>query len=279
MAVGPGVPAPPDATTAPDSGRWSSRPDASMDLLRQIVVEAVDPDYARAAADGRRVRSRPWALAGVLATCALLAGAISLHAHGEPSDQAQRAKLAQQVTQLQSEIQAKKTSVRALNRDISTLQAQQLPSSENAQLQQAQIAAGATALSGPGVTVTCDDAPQARSDDQRVADGDLRVLINGLWEAGAEAISINGQRITATSAIRSAGSAITVNYTSLTPPYRITALGDPASMPGRLASGQAGAWWSYLRTNYGLVWSVSTGKKLDVPASTVVTLTKATARR
>ena len=269
----------PAAGPSTGAGSRSSRPDASMDLLRQIVSEAVDPDYARAAAPGRRPRSRPWGLVGVLVTCALLAAAISQHAHGEPSDQAQRVKLAQQVTVLQAEIQTKKAEVRSLDSTISTLQAEQLSSSENAQLQQAQVAAGATALTGPGVMVTCDDSPQARSDNQRVADGDLRVLVNGLWEAGAEAISINGQRITATSAIRSAGSAITVNYTSLTPPYRLVALGDRASIPGKLASGQAGAWWSYLHTNYGLVWTVATAKDLSVPASTVVTLTQATARR
>ena len=250
-----------------------------MDLLRQIAADAVDPDYARAARAGRATRSTAWSLVAVVATCALLAGAIAQHAHGEPSDQAQRVKLAQQVTALQAEIQAKKAGVRALNTDISTLQAEQLPSSENAQLQRAQVAAGATGLTGPGVVVTCDDAPQARGDDQRVADGDLRVLINGLWESGAEAISINGQRLTTTSAIRSAGSAITVNYTSLTAPYRIVALGDPTGIPGRLASGPAGAWWSYLHTNYGLVWSVSSAKKLSLPASTVVTLSHASAHR
>ena len=253
----------------------TARPDASMDLLRQIAAEAVDPDYGRAAAAGRPTRSRTWGLVGVLVTGALLTAAIALHAHGEPSDQAERAKLARQVVQEQAVIQAKKSQVRSLDRSISTLQAQRLPASATSQLQQAQVAAGATALSGPGVTVTCDDAPRATSDNQRVADGDLRVLVNGLWEAGAEAVAINGQRLTSTSAIRSAGSAITVNYISLTPPYRVVALGDPASLPGRLANGQAGAWWSYLHTNYGLVWSVSTSKDLSVPASTVVTLSKA----
>lgn len=276
MAPLPEGPSQSPAVTPP---RRPSRPDASMDLLRQIVTEAVEPDYARVAASTRPTRSRVWGLVGALVTCALLAAAIALHAHGEPSDQAQRVKLGRQATQEQADIQAKKSQVRSLNADISKLQSLRLPSSQNAQLQQAQVAAGATALTGPGVTVTCDDAPQAAGDNQRVADGDLRVLVNGLWEAGAEAVSINGQRITTTSAIRSAGSAITVNYTSLTPPYRVVALGDPATLPGRLAAGQAGAWWSYLHTNYGLVWSVSTSKKLSVPASTVVTLTRARPRR
>ena len=146
-------------------GAASPRPDASMDLLRQIAADAVDPDYGRAAAAGRPHHSRPWALVGVLATGALLTAAIALHAHGEPSDQAERAKLARQVVQEQAVIQAKKSQVRSLDRGISTLQAQRLPASATSQLQQAQVAAGATALSGPGVTVTCDDAPRATGID------------------------------------------------------------------------------------------------------------------
>lgn len=259
--------------------RSTPRPDASMDLLRQIVSEAVEPDYARAAGSGRAPRSRLWALVGALATCALLVAAVSQHAHGAPSDQAQRVLLARQVVQLQAEVQAKKATVRRLNGDISTLQAGQLPAAQTEELDQAQIDAGATALTGPGAVIICDDAPQARTGDGRVADTDLRVLVNGLWEAGAEAIAINGQRITSTSAIRSAGSAITVNYTSLIPPYRVVALGDPTRLPVRLADGPAGAWWTYLHNNYGLVWSVSTSTKLTVSASTVVALLHATAHR
>ncbi len=250
-----------------------------MDLLRQIVAEAVEPDYARAAGSGRRTRSRVWALVGAVATCALLVAAVAQHAHGAPSDQAQRAQLARQVIQLQGEVQAKKTTVRSLNSDISRLQAEQLPAAQTELLHQAQVDAGATALTGPGMVVTCDDAPQARSSDGRVADTDLRILVNGLWEAGAEAIAINGQRITSTSAIRSAGSAITVNYTSLIPPYRVVVLGDPAQLPARLADGPAGSWWSYLHNNYGLLWSVSTSTNLTVPASTVESLLHATAHR
>ena len=268
-----------DRTSESSGSSPAPRPDASMDLLRQIVAESVDPDYARVARAGRAPRSRVWALVGAAATCALLVAAVVQHAHGEPSDQAQRVQLAQQVTALQAEIKTKKASVRSLNSDISTLQADQLPAAQTAQLQQAQVDAGATGLTGPGMVVTCDDAPQARNSDGRVADTDLRVLVNGLWEAGAEAIAINGQRITVTSAIRSAGSAITVNYTSLVPPYRVVVLGDPATLPVRLANGPAGAWWSYLHTNYGLVWSVSTATHLSVPASTVVTLLHARARR
>ena len=55
---------------------------------------------------------------------------------------------------------------------------------------------------GPGVRVVADDAPGADSARNEVLDTDLQKLVNGLWEAGAEAISINGQRLTNLSTIR-----------------------------------------------------------------------------
>ena len=68
---------------------------------------------------------------------------------------------------------------------------------------------------GPGVRVVADDAPGATTARNEVLDTDLQKLVNGLWEAGAEAISLNGQRLTNLSTIRQAGGAITVNAHSL----------------------------------------------------------------
>ena len=61
---------------------------------------------------------------------------------------------------------------------------------------------GAVAVTGPGVRMVVNDAPNASADAEFVLDKDLRNIVNGLWQAGAEAISINGQRITTRSAIR-----------------------------------------------------------------------------
>ena len=58
---------------------------------------------------------------------------------------------------------------------------------------------------GPGVRIVVDDAPGRRRDRSAVRDADLAELVDGLWEAGAEAISINGQRLTASRAIRNVG--------------------------------------------------------------------------
>ncbi len=225
-----------DAARAPGS----ARPDASMDLLRQIVVEAVDPDYARAARSARRSRSRVWGLVGALVTCALLVAAVVQHAHGEPSDQAQRVQLAHQVTVLQAEIKAKKRASADSTVRSPHCRRRSFPPPRPRSCSRPRSMRVSPRSPVRAIVVTCDDSPQAQTADGRVADTDLRVLVNGLWEAGAEAIAINGQRITATSAIRSAGSAITVNYTSLIPPYRVVVLGDPATLPVEARDGARG---------------------------------------
>ncbi len=105
---------------------------------------------------------------------------------------------------------------------------------------------GAVPLHGPGFTLTLDDAPASGSDDAaeggqadegRVLAKDLQYVTNALWESGAEAVSINGKRLTATSAIRFAGSALVVDYRPLTRPYVVTALGDPKRFPAAFADG------------------------------------------
>uniref|UniRef100_UPI000AE0DD53 DUF881 domain-containing protein n=1 Tax=Actinomadura kijaniata TaxID=46161 RepID=UPI000AE0DD53 len=95
--------------------------------------------------------------------------------------------------------------------------------------------AAAAPASGPALVVVLDDAPRSggdgrargRADEGRVYDQDLQVLVNGLWAAGATAIAINGQRLTPTTAVRTAGEAILVDYRPLSGPYEVTALGDP----------------------------------------------------
>ncbi len=77
-------------------------------------------------------------------------------------------------------------------------------------------------------------------------DVDLQILANGLWQAGAEAVAINGHRLSSLTAIRSAGDAITVDFRSLTRPYRVEAIGDPRTLPARFVETAGGAWWHEL---------------------------------
>jgi uncharacterized protein YlxW (UPF0749 family) len=131
------------------------------------------------------------------------------------------------------------------------------------------LRSGTSAVRGQGVEIVVDDAVNAESDRNKVLDSDLQKLVNGLWRAGAEAISINGERLTNLSAIRHAGSAITVNYTSLSRPYRILAIGDRKTLPARFADTTSGRAWLDLQREVGLRFTMRTQKSLRLPAADV----------
>jgi uncharacterized protein YlxW (UPF0749 family) len=131
---------------------------------------------------------------------------------------------------------------------------------------------GAAAVTGPGVRIVVDDNPDASSGRQAVLDKDLQVLVNGLWTAGAEAVSINGQRVTNLTSIRVAGEAITVNLRSLSRPYTVNALGDPDQLPARFVESAAGTWWLNLKSVYGLQFTMTREESLVVPAAPPLTL-------
>ena len=91
--------------------------------------------------------------------------------------------------------------------------------------------------------------------------------MNGLWAAGAEAVAVNGQRLTGLSAIRSAGDAILVDYRPLTRPYVVVAIGDPRSVQSRFVSGPAGQALRTLEQAYGITFSVQAVDRQSIPAA------------
>ncbi|MGE5590936.1 MAG: DUF881 domain-containing protein [Bacillota bacterium] len=112
-------------------------------------------------------------------------------------------------------------------------------SAVESQLAQARMAAGLEDVEGPGVIVVLDDSkrPAEKGQDPNVFllhDDDLLKVVNELRDAGAEAISINGQRLVATSEIRCAGSTVSINNTRTAPPVEIRAIGDPAVLEASL---------------------------------------------
>ena len=103
-------------------------------------------------------------------------------------------------------------------------------------------------------------------------DLDLQVLANGLWQSGAEAVAVNGHRLSALTAIRGAGDAITVDYRSLNRPYRVEAIGDPRTLPARFAESPAGTWWNDLAQNRKMRYEISDADHLSLDADPGVTL-------
>jgi uncharacterized protein YlxW (UPF0749 family) len=144
----------------------------------------------------------------------------------------ERAPLIQTVLDLQAQQEALKTSILDLRRRIGDLEAQDPGAAESlrqlyADLEEARLAAGLIAISGPGLAFRLEDGTPGAGVDAVVSAQDVRILLRELWLAGAEGISINGERVAATSAVIDVGGSILVNSAYLAPPYEIRAVGPP----------------------------------------------------
>jgi uncharacterized protein YlxW (UPF0749 family) len=114
----------------------------------------------------------------------------------------------------------------------SAAQVQQL----NDDLEQARIAAGLIALSGPGIVFRLEDAGAPGGGvDALVSARDIRVVVEELWLAGAEAIAVNGERVTVSTAFLDIGGSVLANSAYLAPPYTIAAIG-PTNLYDRVRS-------------------------------------------
>ena len=100
-------------------------------------------------------------------------------------------------------------------------------------------------------------------------------MVNALWAAGAEAISINGQRLGATTAIRFAGEAVLVDFRPVTNPYLVRAIGDPDELSARfLASPEVGS-LAVISESFGLRFEFSQEDDLSLPAASTLELRSA----
>ncbi|MBE3557139.1 MAG: DUF881 domain-containing protein [Firmicutes bacterium] len=178
-------------------------------------------------------------LIGVGGVCVVLGLMLSVqYQTSTAAPSAGRAALSNHVQQLQS----LEDEQRALLDQLSTLR-QRLSSytqsgdpaaAMESELRMAQQQAGMTSVQGAGVRITLSPAEEGAT----VPYTDLLNIVNYLLAGGASAVDVNGQRIVATTAIRSAGNGIVVNNTPLTPPYRIQAIGDAEKL-------RAAVSWSY----------------------------------
>jgi uncharacterized protein YlxW (UPF0749 family) len=137
-------------------------------------------------------------------------------------------------------------------------------------LRRLRLPSSATPAHGPGIVVELADsgsAPLTRGEltDLRIQDVDLRLVVNALWQAGAEAVSINGHRVGATTAIRAAGDRILVNFTAVASPYRVLALGDPGGLEEGLNETEISRQFDVWTQVYGLGFSIRAASDLSLP--------------
>lgn len=272
-----------DRPTSADRDGHRLPDQVTMGLLPYLTAHALDEDYAEAARRDRGTSVRPrrrFGLAGTvaLAVIALLAvTAAAQTSQDSASQEMERRALIEQVQARKDAVESDRRAVARLQSEVDRLEAELLSGTVTSrgvlgELELLALRSGTAAVRGPGVEIVVDDAEGAQSDKEKVLDSDLQKLVNGLWNAGAEAISINGQRLTNLSAIRHAGKAITVNFTSLDRPYRILAIGNPETLPSRFVDTSGGATWFDLKREFGLRFDMHTQSSLRLPAAEVPTL-------
>lgn len=136
-------------------------------------------------------------------------------------------------------------------------------------------AAGLTAMSGPGLSVTLTDAARdsdgsypadATPDDLVVHQQDLQSVLNGLWAGGAEAVTIQDQRVVATSAPRCIGNTLLLHGRTYSPPYVVTAIGNPDALRTSVEQQRGVAIYQQYVARFGLGFEVEAADDISVPA-------------
>ena len=130
------------------------------------------------------------------------------------------------------------------------------------------------AVTGPGVTITLTDAPAgqvpegARPDDLVIHQQDIEDIMNALWSGGAEAMTVQGARITSRTVVRCIGNVILVDGTSYSPPYVVSAIGDPDTLRDTVNADPRIVNYKQYVALYGLGWKMETSDKLRFDAAT-----------
>ncbi|MEV7069235.1 DUF881 domain-containing protein [Streptomyces sp. NPDC093990] len=262
-----------------------------MSLLTNVMDHSLDDGYAEAAArkkaagDGglpKTLRARlGLALGLVLAALVVTVGAAQARV-AAPVVAKEREELIDRIDRETETADRLEESVDRLRDDVGTRQREALKQSgDSGQADLVGILSGAVEVHGPGVKLVVDDAKEAGtgggdgnpretsgfSDTGRVRDRDMQRVVNGLWESGAEAVSINGQRLTALSAIRAAGDAILVDNKPLVPPYTVLAVGDGKRLSTTFQDSADGLYLHALEENYGIRTAISVEDDLRLPAA------------
>ncbi|MER8197857.1 DUF881 domain-containing protein [Streptomyces microflavus] len=275
---------PPDRSTPSPP----ARPDASMSLLNNVMDHSLDDGYAEASArrraDGsaglpRTLKSKLGLAAGlVVAALVVTLGAAEARVSA-PVVAKEREELIDRINAETRAADTLESDVDKLRTDVSERQRKALERHGGDQGELVALLSGATPVEGPGVKLVVDDAkntdqggggPRESSsfaDTGRVRDRDMQRVVNGLWESGAEAIAINGQRLTALSAIRAAGDAILVDNRPLVPPYTVLAVGDGKNLAATFQDSADGQYLNALKESFDIRTSLSEQAKVRLPAA------------
>jgi uncharacterized protein YlxW (UPF0749 family) len=219
------------------------------------------------------------ALVPVVALLAgLLAATTASTARGTDLRSAGRSNLTDLIRQTEARAAQDNRLVRQLQAEVAAAtdrlaQADERIAAIKARAQPLLMPAGLVAMTGPGLSVTLDDAHPAEPESDPVKanalvvhESDLQAAVNALWAGGAEAVMVMNQRLSATSAVRCVGNTLLLNGRVYSPPFTVSAIGPVAQM--RIALNESISLQQYREDAdaYGLGYEVSEREKIEVPA-------------
>ncbi|WP_435054492.1 DUF881 domain-containing protein [Micromonospora aurantiaca (nom. illeg.)] len=265
---------------------WDKERDPSTrvyapDFLTELFRNPLDPGYGDAAARRatgsmsrlREVLGRPVSLVVLALIGFLFAVAYRETVAEEPSRATARAGLVAEIKGREAETDRLTERAEQLREEVGRQRDAALSGSQASRLRTLEAGTGLARVRGDGVVVRLADAAADQdgvtggdAGPSRVLYSDLQKVANALWAAGAEAVAVNGQRLTATSTIRSAGEAILVDYRPVTGPYEVQAIG-PRSMRDRFDESRAAALMREVARTTGLSFGVKRVDDLTLPAA------------
>ena len=277
--------------TAPPRGGAPRSLGAS--LLDAVLAETLDPAYAQAAAaraSGRTAKRPRWRARTLVALTMAIAGVLlsvtyDQAAAGAKGREQVREALIGDIDRESSVSDNLKNQLDKVSTQVTSTRDELLAHSTVGQqaldrLARAELGAAAVRVTGPGILVTLANAnPEADADpvggaaaedpQGRVRDGDLQVVVNALWAAGAEAISINGQRLGPLTAIRFAGEAVLVDFRPVNNPYEVSAIGDPKTLAGKFVASPEVIVLAGVSKTFGLRFDYARKDELTLPAASI----------
>ena len=243
-----------------------------MSLLNELLLNPLDAAYreetAHPGASSRSPFSRIMVL--LLAVVCGLGTVVAVKSLRTPNAQGVNIAdtLREQVVGRQDQIDALEEEIAALNAQIRAI-SHSAPGTDQPS-PELELVNATVPVTGTGTTITLSDAQDSAVEDasrnSRVRDSDIRLVVNALWQAGAEAISVNDQRLGPGTTVRTAGDTILVALDPVSSPYTIRALGDPDALTAAVSSGTTGDYLSTQTSTFGIGLDVRKSDSITMDA-------------
>ena len=257
--------------------------DDSLRLIDDLTNRPMDPMFSDSRLDKRpKSAFRVWStrvIVFIICIAVGFSGSIIVQIlHTDPRKEI-RSSLAKELTQQTKHLNTLNSEVSSLRVKVENQSKKLANTTKNDTLTYDEMATGTIPVTGPGITLTIANPLAANSDTTSgslpresssnirvVTDGDLQVFIQILWQAGAEAISINGYRLGVQTSVRTAGQTILVGVNQVQSPYKIQAIGDASALASAVGEKSQRSLYTTLK-GAGIYPQITTSKSITLEAA------------